>query len=171
MGPPGWDLGGQWGGTCLALFLQALLLSLRLGGYPDLAWVPSANPGRASQQVLGEGYPQPGALGLQHGLRGALDGEALRLSPLVFNRAALHFGFFLFFFSLLGLSSCNALELSCSAAPQLWSGIKPLSPALQGRFLTIQTTVEVPAFPFLIVGFCILFHFQEKSSGPKRHRN
>ena len=78
---------------------------------------------------------------------------------------------FFFFFSLLGLSSCNALELSCSAAPQLWSGINPLSPALQGRFLTIQTTGEVPAFPFLIVGFCILFHFQEKSSGPKRHRN
>ena len=27
--------------------------------------------------------------------------------------------FLFFFFSLLGLSSCNALELSCSAAPQL----------------------------------------------------
>ena len=80
--------------------------------------------------------------------------------------------FFLsFFFYLLGLRSCNTLELSCSSAPQLWSGVKPLSPALQGRFLTIQTTREVPAFPFLIVGFCILFHFQENSSDPKRQEN
>lgn len=104
VGPPGWDLRGQWGRTCLALFLQPLLLSLRSGGYPVLAWVPSANPGHASEQVLGEGCPQQGALGLQHELRGALDGETPCLSPLVFNRAALHcdFSLSLYFFICLG---------------------------------------------------------------------
>lgn len=102
----GWKDGATWLGPAgtvgqdLPCIIPSTLAALpEVWGVPVLTWVPSANPGHASEQVLGEGCPQQGALGLQHGLRGALDGETHASHPwFLTEQLCIAISFFLSFF-------------------------------------------------------------------------